>query len=169
MTPVPTGIRIVPAGTPLAGPIMVAKAMEIAVQLYANKVDRFGEPLIFHPMRVAEAVRGYGSRAEAIAWLHDVVEDMPGSLLTNLAWLRTIHGMPENVVEAVDVVTRRINYFTQVKEAYLDAFIPRVKLHAMGTVIKTADIRDHLDPVRIHQISPSQRRKYEKALEYLEA
>src|SRR5690349_16656505 len=54
----------------------------VAVLAHHGKLDKGQEPYIGHPARVAAAVAaaGYGDEVQAVAWLHDVVEDTAVSL-----------------------------------------------------------------------------------------
>lgn len=83
---------------------MVEKAIAVAVSSHAGQVDKHGAPYIWHPLRVAEAIRGDGlpQLHQIVALLHDVVEDdqrmTPRSLrslfgveIANAVWAITKH------------------------------------------------------------------------------
>jgi len=57
----------------------VARARMLALEAHAGQVDKAGHPYIGHVGRVAAAVRG-DDEAEAVAWLHDVIETARPSL-----------------------------------------------------------------------------------------
>lgn len=57
-------------------PEIVQQARELAHRAHANQLDKAGKPYIEQVARVAAAVRG-DDLAEAVAWLHDVLEDQP--------------------------------------------------------------------------------------------
>jgi (p)ppGpp synthase/HD superfamily hydrolase len=89
-----------------------------------------------------------------VAVLHDVVEDTPHTLED----LRRA-GYPEEVVQAVDCLTRRDT------ETY-DEFIERLKPNPLAYKVKIADLEDNMDVRRISEIKESdfeRLRRYRKA------
>lgn len=111
------------------------RAIEIAVQAHAGRVDNAGDPYILHAIRVM--LRQDDSAARAAAVLHDVVEDSPWTL----AQLRA-EGFGDDVVEAVDALTHRPD------ESYED-YLKRASQHAIARRVKVADLEDNLDLRRI--------------------
>lgn len=86
------------------GPAMkqlVAAADALAKDAHLAQVDKNGAPYIAHPRAVACAVSFLGEEAEAIALLHDVIEDTPLSADDLLA-----AGIPDTVVGAVSALSR---------------------------------------------------------------
>jgi len=75
-------------------------AIALAANTHAGQVDKAGQPYILHPLRVMLQVSEPHERMAAA--LHDVVEDTDVSLES----LRK-QGFPEEVVEAVDALTKR--------------------------------------------------------------
>lgn len=55
---------------------LVERAKDLAHRAHAGQVDKAGRPYIEHVARVAAAVSD-DPEAEAVAWLHDVLEDQP--------------------------------------------------------------------------------------------
>lgn len=90
-----------------------------------------GKPYTVHLERVAAALNG-NETLEAIAWLHDVVEDTD----TTLEDLKNL-GFPMNVLYGVDGMTRKEG------ENYL-AYILRVKNNSFALLVKLADIDDNM-------------------------
>ena len=60
---------------------MTRKAMRIAYDAHAGRVDKTGLPYIYHPMHLAESMTDENSVITAL--LHDVVEDTDLTLLTH--------------------------------------------------------------------------------------
>lgn len=96
-----------------------------------------------------------GEEERIVAVLHDVVEDSEWTLesLGN-------EGFSENVLDAIDSVTRREG------ESY-EAFVARSAEHPIGRRVKLADLADNADLSRFH--SPTEkdrtrRRKYLAAI-----
>ncbi|MDK9294414.1 HD domain-containing protein [Propionibacterium freudenreichii] len=122
----------------------VGLAREVATRAHAGQVDKAGEPYIGHPRRVARRAgelaggRGSGFRdaAEAVGWLHDVVEDteLDGPDLRRL-------GFSDEVVAAVLALTRRVG------EPEPD-YAARVAANELAMVVKRADLADNTDPAR---------------------
>ena len=79
------------------------RAMGIAYEAHATQVDKNGAPYFLHPLRVMLSEPAWGLEERIVAVLHDVVEDSPE---WTCARLRK-EGFSEDVVEAIDSVTRR--------------------------------------------------------------
>ncbi len=136
-------------------------ALRIAEEAHRNKLDKRGEPKLFHPLRVLERVRHAGPDTILVALLHDVVEDSD----TSLADLR-LEGFPPSVVEAVDRLSRREG------ESYAD-YVIRCGANALARLVKLADLEDNLQPspklLRPDDVEPDlpRIRKYLLAYKYL--
>jgi (p)ppGpp synthase/HD superfamily hydrolase len=139
---------------------IVAAARTIAIEAHRGQVDKAGAPYIDHPRRVADAMAG-NPCAEAVAWLHDVVEDTAVTL-DDLAR----RGMPAEVVSAVDAMTRRSG---ETEHEYW----ARVRSNPVALAVKVrGDIADNADPRRLARLDPHTRQrladKYRRALDALE-
>lgn len=136
-------------------------ARTLAMVSHHGQVDKVGQPYIGHPARIAAAVRaeGYNDEVEAVAWLHDVVEDCP----VTLDDLRR-YGLSEAVVEAVDSISKR-------KGERFEAYYERVKANPIALVVKWHDVADNADPARLALVAPDTRErlrvKYERARDLL--
>ena len=129
---------------------LVAHAADLARTAHAGQLDKAGFPYAAHPERVARSVAG-DALAEAVAWLHDVVEDTQ----TTLDDLREA-GFPERVVAAVDALTRRPSELP-------DAYYARVARDPLATRVKRADLDDNSDPIRLRELDqPTRTRLQEK-------
>lgn len=111
------------------------EAIGIAVQAHHGQTDRAGAPYILHPLRMMFALHSDAERMAAV--LHDVVEDTEWTLDA----LRE-RGFPEEVVTAVDHLTRREG------ESY-EAFIDRAAGDLVARRVKVADLEDNLDVRRL--------------------
>lgn len=131
----------------------IAKA--IAEEAHEGQLDKGGFPYINHPASVASMLSG--DRLRAVGWLHDVVEDTPWTLDD----LRR-RGVDEEVVQAVDVLTRRKG-----SETYSE-YVERVSHNKMARQVKVADLWNNSDPARWRRgMHPSLRKRYKRALEFL--
>lgn len=136
--------------------LLSARARALATEAHSGQVDKVGEAYIGHPARIAGAVRadGYSDEVEAVAWLHDVVEDTGVTL-------EVLYNMfPPSVVEAVDAISKR-------KGEKFEAYYERVKANPIALVVKWHDVADNADPARLAKVAPDTRArlraKYERA------
>jgi (p)ppGpp synthase/HD superfamily hydrolase len=151
---------------------LVAEAVALADSLHAAQLDKGGEPYIGHPLRVMGEVRAalekenaalgplarvFGldemqAELEAVAVLHDVIEDCGQSVASLLA-----AGMPLEVCERVSQLSLRQG---EPYEAYIDRLI---LTRDQGLyAVKLADLLDNLDPARLDKVAPRLRRKLER-------
>ncbi|PEE69026.1 HD domain-containing protein [Bacillus thuringiensis] len=137
-------------------PDYIKIAHEIAKKAHAGQVDKAGVDYIKHP----EAVASFVNTAEekATAYLHDVLEDTE----INAADLLSA-GIPYNVVEAVQVLT---------KEKYTSYFeyLSRVKENSLARTVKLADLKHNSDRSRLARITDKDLKrleKYRKAIQFL--
>ena len=127
-------------------------AFNVAAKLHAGQRRRDGKTLYLNHLFKVSGIFTFGSaELEAVAWLHDSVEDGH----TTLEESRTKYGFPEEVVAGVDTLTRR-------KDESYGAFIERIKTSHSGRFVpvKVSDILANLsdDP------TPRQIRRYAAAL-----
>lgn len=128
---------------------LIEKAINAAVSYHEGQLDKNGVPYIFHPLRVmimAQAL-GLDEEAQAIAVLHDVVEDTNASL----EYLKMF--FPSRVVEGIDALTRRNGKHAQiidgipVDETYMN-FVKRAALNVDARKVKMLDNADNMRPER---------------------
>ncbi|MDF9528414.1 GTP pyrophosphokinase [Bacillus cereus] len=132
-------------------------AHEIAKKAHAGQVDKAGMDYIKHPEAVASFVNT--NEEKATAYLHDVLEatEITATDLLNA-------GIPHNVVEAVQVLT---------KEEYTTYFeyLSKVKENSLARTIKLADLKHNSDHSRLSEIIDKDLKrleKYRKAIQFLE-
>lgn len=125
---------------------------QIARLAHRGQVDKAGRPYIEHVERVVARVKG-DTEAEAVAWLHDVVEDTPFNpkMLTAL-------GVDIPILISVEALTRVPPYDYA-------SYIEIVRnFGGSALAVKLADLRDHLENPGC---PPSLRPRYEAALALL--
>lgn len=132
---------------------LIDRAHTIAATAHAGQTDKAGAPYIDHPRRVSNRVCHYApdeltEAAQAVAWLHDVVEDTPITL-QDLA-----KHFPPTIVTAVDALTHRAH---ETRENYYQ----RVATNTLARAVKHADIDDNTDPQRLQQLDEHTRRRLE--------
>lgn len=106
--------------------------------------------------RVAAGVHG-DADAEAVAWLHDVVEDCP-------AYAAEVQAFPAAIQQAVACLTRR-------DDVPDDDYYAAIRANPLALKVKLADITDNRDPARLLHLPPETaqrlREKYAHALQAL--
>ena len=139
------------------GAIMLEElAFEIAKTAHAGQTDKAGLDYILHPLQVAAEVTT--DEEKAVALLHDIIEDTDVTASELLA-----KGLPDNVVEAVEALTKKHN------QNYA-AYMAGVKKNRLATAVKLADLKHNSDLSRLEKITQKDREraeKYRKAIEYL--
>jgi (p)ppGpp synthase/HD superfamily hydrolase len=137
----------------------VEDARTLATAAHRGQVDKAGQPYINHPAAVAAMLGEHGDNAVMAGWLHDTVEDTEVSL----DQLRKM-GFPDEVVQAVDAVTRREG------ETYME-FVTRAAKDPLGRQVKLADNAHNSDPVRLaalgEEAARGMARRYERARKVL--
>lgn len=138
---------------------LIDRAHSMATAAHEGQTDKAGAPYIDHPRRVAIRVHQYAPEehseaAQAVAWLHDVVEDS-SITLQDLA-----QEFPPEIVAAVEAITHRPH---EAREDYYQ----RVAANDLARAVKLADIEDNSDPARLQLLDNDTRRrlqdKYTKA------
>jgi (p)ppGpp synthase/HD superfamily hydrolase len=132
---------------------LVEKARDLAHRAHAGQVDKAGRPYIEHVARVAASVSD-DLEAEAVAWLHDVVEDCPD--FEDEVWR-----FPNRVCVAVDNLTR-------LRGESASDYYSSVRRNPISLRVKLADIADNADEARLGLLDEKTanrlRRKYAKAI-----
>lgn len=135
---------------------LVERAKELAHRAHAGQVDKAGRPYIEHVARVAAAVAD-DPEAEAVAWLHDVLEDAEG-------FGGAVCQFASPIYWAVYALSRT----TAASEA---RYYERIRGFPLALRVKLADIADNADEARLALLDAKTadrlRRKYQRALEAL--
>ena len=131
---------------------LAARAEAIATILHRGQADKNGDDYIDHPRRVAARFDPHADPfVHATAWLHDTVEDcdiLPDDLRGA--------GIPDRVVDAVIVLTRR-------QGVAADDYYCVIRRDPIALHVKLADIDDNTDPTRTAQLDePTRTRLAEK-------
>lgn len=133
---------------------IVERAKDLAHRAHAGQVDKAGRPYIEHVARVAEAVSD-DPEAEAVAWLHDVLEDNPA--FEDAFW---IERFPDEVIGAVLQLTKVVN-------SPPEHYYVGISKNDLSKRVKLADIADNSDEARLALLDENTaarlRRKYAKA------
>jgi len=131
-------------------------SVSVATKAHAGQKDRGGHDYIEHPLRVASTFSD--DIPYAVAVLHDVVEDTAVTLNDLVA-----QGFPDEVVSAVDALTRRSC------EDY-EKYIQRLSNNPLAKSVKLEDLRHNMDLKRIPYPTAKDLQhmeRYKAAYEYL--
>lgn len=132
---------------------IVERAKDLAHRAHAGQVDKAGRPYIEHVARVAAACAD-DPEAEAVAWLHDVLEDAREYSRSVLS------DFPARVTFAA----MRLDRTSCDYRAYYES----IRGDPIALRVKLADIADNADESRLALLDEKTagrlRRKYAKAL-----
>lgn len=135
------------------------KAILLATQAHAGQTDKAGAPYILHPLAVMHRFAVTDFNAQAVAVLHDVIEDTEVTANDLLE-----AGIPGHVVRAVSDISKRDG------EDYGD-YLERVKANPLARRVKLEDIGHNMS--RLDNLSPRHAgylaAKYTRALKFLRA
>lgn len=126
---------------------IVQEAFRIAVIAHAEVSRKNGEPYMNHPLRTALRLSMYSPAIQAIALLHDSVEDSDLEL-SDLCYF----GFPQLLIDAVDAVTKRQG------ESYMEA-IHRAADNPFAMLVKLADTLDNSSVDQLACFSNEKREK----------
>lgn len=132
---------------------LVENAIAVAHTYHAGQVDKQDAPYILHPLRVMLQFKPHDAVLQAVAVLHDVIED---SAVTAEFLLNA--GFPKEVVDAVVCLTRS-------RDENYRAYLMRCWRHPIARLVKMADVEDNLQ--RITPALEHMRQKYEFAKRFL--
>lgn len=127
---------------------LVQHAEQIATQAHEGQFRRDGVvPYIEHPKAVAGRVSG-DAETQAVAWLHDVIEDSDHTADTLLK-----AGIPSHLVSDVVLLTKT-------REMVYEDYLDRIASSPIATKVKIADMLSNL----ADKPTKKQIRKYAKGL-----
>lgn len=123
---------------------------------HQGQLDKAGQPILAHVLRVAAAVSDLGDDAITVALLHDAVEDSP--LTVEQIYL----DFGPEIAQAVELLTHD-------PALHYQAYLARIKDRGgLALAVKLADNADNGDPRRLATI-PSVQKRETLARKYAEA
>lgn len=126
------------------------KALRLSFEKHKNQKHHGEVPYYLHPLRVS--MRCDSDKAKIVALLHDIIEDTDETQETLIA-----AGFPKDIVDAVEVVTRRPN------ESYAD-FIARCDKSIIGRTVKIADLEDNMEVFDLSDFGDKEAKRLNKYL-----
>lgn len=134
---------------------IVSRAKALAYRAHAGQVDKAGRPYIEHVARVAAAVND-DPVAEAVAWLHDVLEDCDD------------HYDHEIFMEFPDYIYSAVYTLTRDPIVADEDYYYSIRWDLLTKRVKLADIADNSSEERLalldEKTAARLRRKYAKAI-----
>lgn len=137
---------------------IVAAARALATVAHMNVTDKIGAPYIEHPKAVASAVRleGYDETHQAVAWLHDVVEDTDWTVYE----IGILFG--DEIANAVRAITKR-------PSETLDDYYTKVLGNPIARVVKWYDVEHNSSPYRLAALDEATRERLTAKYEHAKA
>ena len=129
---------------------MLSTAIKIAVNAHDGQFDKGGNAYILHPLTVMHYLKSDDEELQAIAVLHDVIEDSDVTY-SDL----TEQGMSQRVIDALFLLTKQRG---QTQEEYLNGIL--ASEDAMK--VKLADLRHNTDIRRLKGVTEKDIRRVEK-------
>jgi (p)ppGpp synthase/HD superfamily hydrolase len=129
---------------------MLAHAIALAATAHREQTDKAGRPYILHTLKVMHYLRSDDDELNAIAVLHDIVED------TRVTYeLLRGNGMTPRVVEGIRAMTKQPG---QTPEEYL----AQVLANPDAVRVKMADLRHNSDIRRLKGVTEKDVQRIEK-------
>lgn len=125
-----------------------SRAFQLVSYLFRDKTDKAGVPYIDHLTAVSNFLDSTDTKIAGL--LHDVVEDIVGFTLEDLARL----GFSDHIVEIVRIVTKDKTK----KQSYHDWITDIIETGNVDALkVKYADIMDHLSLERLDKLDQIKR------------
>ena len=130
---------------------LVQLAKRICIEAHQGQIDKAGEQYSTHPIRVATHASNLArvffpklqvQEVEAIALLHDVIEDCPEWSASRLVEC----GIPEALIPFIEAVTK------QPEESRSDYLVRIQNSGTVPIIVKIADLTDNTDPLRVRKL-----------------
>lgn len=137
----------------------LATALAITAEAFIDKLDKAGKPYMLHCLRVMHKLHSEDQELNAIAIMHDLVEDCPEWTLQKLANA----GFSLRILSALTLLTHK-------KEDTYEEYIKKISTNPDAVKVKLADLRDNSNITRLKGLRKKdfdRIEKYHKAYVYL--
>lgn len=141
--------------------LLVLKALQLAIKYHDGQIDKAGMPYIEHCIRVGVRAGVKGRDEEetrlltTIGFLHDILED------TDMTYNQLMDQIKNEEVLKATVLLTRIK-----GQTYYD-YIDTITENRFATLVKLADIEDHLEFKNGYVLPESLRFRYQTAKKQL--
>jgi len=137
----------------------LGKAISLAASIFESVTDKSGEPYIMHCLRVLNSVNKNDPELQAIAVLHDVLEDHPEMTAETLREM----GFSHRIIKALILLTHdpKVSY---------DDYIHAMAHNMDAVAVKKADLIDNSNITRLKGLRKKdfdRLEKYHRAFVYL--
>ncbi len=132
--------------------IILDNAIQLATKMHHGQFDMHGVPYILHPLQVMRNLNSNDQELNAIAMLHDILEDTEATVE-----LLKYHGMTNRIINAVVVLTKAVD-----RKFTYAGYIERIIQNEDARLVKIADIEHNLSPDRIQTITEKDVFRYKK-------
>ena len=129
---------------------MLSTAIRIAVEAHEGQYDKGGNAYILHPLKVMHCLKSDDEELQAIAVLHDVVEDSDVTYQS----LRE-QGISERVIDGVKCLTK-------VKGQTHDEYLNTICSNRDAMLVKLCDLRHNTDIRRLKEVTEKDIKRVEK-------
>jgi len=134
---------------------LILKATILVEKAFEGKVDKAGQPYLYHLKRVAEKMTT--DEEKIVALLHDIVED------TDISVCYLSNNFNYSIGKSVDLLTKKPD------DLYFD-YIVRISKDKIATKVKIADLEDNMNIARLDKVTINdldRLNKYIQAYKYL--
>ena len=139
---------------------MLAQAIALAATAHRDQTDKAGRPYILHTLKVMHYLRSDDDELNAIAVLHDIVED------TTVTYKDLIdYSMSERIIRGVAAMTKQ-------RGQTADEYLAQVLANPDAIRVKMADLRHNSDIRRLKGVTQKdidRIEKYNKMYDVLKA
>lgn len=132
--------------------IILDNAILLATIRHQGQFDMHGVPYILHPLQVMRNLNSTDQELNAIAVLHDILEDTLATV-DELRW----HGMTNRVIDAVVTLTKVVD-----RNFTYAGYIEKIIQNEDARLVKIADIEHNLSPGRIQTVTEKDVFRYKK-------
>ena len=129
---------------------ILAYALQLAAKHHRDQTDKAGRPYFLHTLKVMHYLRSDDDELNAIAVLHDIVEDTPVTY-----HLLVGYGMSDRVIDGVRAMTKQPG---QTPEEYL----AQILANPDAIRVKMADLRHNSDIRRLKGVTEKDIKRIEK-------
>ena len=118
---------------------MCVIAFQIAMKHHSKQIDKSGMTYFWHPLRVANSLKGW--QLQTIAILHDILEDSD----------ETVESLGAQGITDQEVLDALVAITKLKKESY-KSYLKRVKANPLARRVKLADINDNMSVERLSHL-----------------
>ena len=126
-------------------------AKSIAKKVHGDQVDKKDFPYLAHIYDVAERVKKYGESYYIVGLLHDAIEDACdiGEEFQQDVIMEIKENFDKEIYDAIIAITKLKPPLREIKEDYLNEYLPRLKQNPIAVKVKIADSSHNLSKAHL--------------------